>query len=228
MSNIVAVCTANVCRSPFAEVRLGQAMAGAGWLNELTVASAGIQARTDQPVCRVVMMRLKDDAPVMHSDLVSRRSRRLSTAMIDQADLILTATREQRSAVAIASPEARSRTFTLIEAVLLAEHLAAADRSPHPWPRSSAARLIALVQALNKARGSITIPSAERSVLPWQRGKRAGNDGLDIADGHHGSHRQHNRTLDLVDGAVQDLREAVDAIFSAAPQVPESPQYRVK
>ncbi len=106
---LLLVCTANLCRSPTAQVYL-QAAAERRSL-PWRVRSAGLQARDGlvppPPVQELVARR--------GHDLTGWSSSRLTDEMISEADLILTATREQRSAVARRQLSAVGRTLTLLQ-----------------------------------------------------------------------------------------------------------------
>jgi protein-tyrosine phosphatase len=105
------VCHANLCRSPLAE-RLarrafddafGPAAAGIG------TASAGIRAFDGSPMHQGSATVL-GECGVDPAGFVSRT---VSSVLLRQADLVLTATREQRSACLMMEPAAVRRAFTL-------------------------------------------------------------------------------------------------------------------
>jgi protein-tyrosine-phosphatase len=114
---VLFVCTANICRSAYAE-QLGrhllrQDLGGRGSDVETPVvfASAGTHGWTDHPV-----------EPLLAAEL-SRRgvpigefsSRPLTMEMVDQADLVLTAARSHRQFILDDRPAAEWRTFTLAQ-----------------------------------------------------------------------------------------------------------------
>jgi len=109
---ILTVCVGNICRSPLAERLLAQR------LPELTVASAGIRA--------VVGSAMESAAA---AELVERggnpdgfAARQFTAAMVDEAQLVLTATRDILNRVLEESPRGLRRTFTLVEfATLMAQ-----------------------------------------------------------------------------------------------------------
>ncbi len=110
---ILVVCTGNVCRSPLAE-RLLQAYLS----DRASVRSAGVQgldrAEMDPLAAAELARRGGDPAGF--------RSRRVTPAAVREADLVLTMTTAQRSAVLADEPTALTRTFTLRElAHLLAD-----------------------------------------------------------------------------------------------------------
>ncbi|WOP17620.1 hypothetical protein [Raineyella sp. LH-20] len=104
---ILTVCTGNVCRSPVAEFLLRHAL-GPG----VEVASAGVAALVDAPVDPPMVDRLRTGGVV---DTAGFRARRLTAAMIQEADLILAMTRDHRADVVTEVPQALGRTFTLTE-----------------------------------------------------------------------------------------------------------------
>lgn len=110
--HILVVCTGNLCRSPLAERLLHDRLDG-----RHTVRSAGTQgvdAAAMDPYAAAELERRGGDA-------VGFRSRRLQRVDVQRADLVLTMTIEQRSAVLAEEPAALSRTFTLREFAHLLE-----------------------------------------------------------------------------------------------------------
>jgi protein-tyrosine-phosphatase len=107
---VLVVCSANQCRSPLAEHQLREAARSAGldWI----IGSAGTQAQAGRSLDPDVAAVLRE----LHITPARRwASRRLDAAMIEQADLVLTAERAHRGAVAELVPDAVARTFTLLE-----------------------------------------------------------------------------------------------------------------
>ena len=104
---ILAVCTANICRSPIMEALLRARLDD----EEFEVASAGTQGWDQQPMDGMAAMEL------MRLGYSSKtfRSHAIDTYLVDSADLIVTATRAHRSAVLEITPAALRRTFTLLE-----------------------------------------------------------------------------------------------------------------
>lgn len=104
---ILAVCTANICRSPIMEALL-RARLDAG---EFEVASAGVRGWDRQPMDSMAAMEL---LRLGHS-AEGFQSHAIDAYLVDSADLILTATRAHRSEVLARNPGALRRTFTLLE-----------------------------------------------------------------------------------------------------------------
>lgn len=116
---ILTVCTGNVCRSPVMAQLFDAALGRDGW----TVVSAGTspnhgQRMTDEAVA---LSRLYGGRPNGH------RAGEISEGLIDQADLVLTATREHRAGVVSMWPRAAAYTFT---AKQFARILESEDTSP--------------------------------------------------------------------------------------------------
>lgn len=112
--SILAVCTANICRSPMVEYLLrGQLASECGTESDLRfeVSSTGIRgwdgAEMD-PLAAAELRRLGHDA-------TGFRARSFTAEHAERADIILTATTDHRRAVLQDVPHALRRTFTLLE-----------------------------------------------------------------------------------------------------------------
>lgn len=105
---ILFVCTANICRSASAEWLLREAIAACPALTGIEIRSAGTHAIEGAPGCSM--------APALVGDAADHRSTQLTPELVAGADLILTAARDHRSAVALLEPAARARTFTIRQA----------------------------------------------------------------------------------------------------------------
>ncbi len=101
---IAMVCFANICRSPYAELRARQ-LAG----DAARVSSAGIQGFAAHPMDDD----MADQLRLRGVDPDEFRSRRLTRAMVEGSDLILTMEARQRSYVLDEWPAAMKRTLTL-------------------------------------------------------------------------------------------------------------------
>jgi protein-tyrosine phosphatase len=191
-NRILFVCHANECRSPVMAGTMIAALEGAGRQDEWRVSSGGTDSRGG-PLCPVAIDVLADamDAAL----LADYRDHFVSTAIaertLERADLILTATREERAAIALRAPAARSRTFTLREAI----GLMAGDGE-------SAVDLAAYADILHERRG-LTGAASHRRFLAL----RKSNDPNDIPDVHHAALRAHRAGL-------QEVREASRVLAS--------------
>jgi len=116
---VLAVCTANVCRSPMMEALLREQLAP----GHFEVASAGVRGWDKQPMDGMAALELAR----LGASAKGFLSHPLDSYLIDSADLILTATREHRSAVLEHDPRGLRRTFTLREFAALAERVEASS-----------------------------------------------------------------------------------------------------
>lgn len=112
---ILAVCTANICRSPMVEILLRRRLDP----KHFEVASAGIQGWREAPVDSMVVLELER----FGASAEGFASRALEQQLVDDADLILTATSDHRSEVLSRYPHALRRTFTVREFASLVEEM---------------------------------------------------------------------------------------------------------
>jgi protein-tyrosine phosphatase len=110
---VLAVCTANICRSPLIEILLRARLDD----GRFEVASAGVRGWDRKPMDSMAAMEL---LRLGHS-AETFRSHPLDSYLVESADLILTATREHRSEVLAMNPQALRRSFTLLEFAALTE-----------------------------------------------------------------------------------------------------------
>ena len=119
-ATILFVCTANVCRSPTAELILRRRLAERGQ-HRLSIVSAGVSGMAGHSIDAVMGSMLAADG----IDSTRFAARRLDEGDVAESDLILTATAEHRSQILQLAPRALSKTFTLLEFTRLAGHLKA-------------------------------------------------------------------------------------------------------
>ena len=144
--DVLAVCTGNICRSPAIE-RLLAARTG------LRVRSAGTRAVVGAPVS-APMAALLSDGGIATEGFAARE---LTAEHVGAATLVVTETREHRSAVVDLDPTALSRTFTLRELVRLAGGLPDAALEEIRDARGPHARLRTLVAAAKGARATAAL-----------------------------------------------------------------------
>jgi protein-tyrosine-phosphatase len=106
--HILVVCHANQIRSPIAEFLLRRHFAASG--ASATVSSAGTHAEPDLAVHRFAAEFLRDQG----IETGNWRSRRLTDADIDNADLILTMQRQQLAFITRAVPHTARRTLPFL------------------------------------------------------------------------------------------------------------------
>jgi protein-tyrosine phosphatase len=173
---VLHVCMGNICRSPMAErlldlaVRERLAKAGATppadeLLHSHSAGTGGWHAGEEMnpPAARQVRAR--------GGDVNGFLARKLRSDLIDAADLVLTATADQQEYVVALRPDAAGRTFVLGEFGRL---LAGVDLSTLPAAEPTAnavyARGVALVEAVDAARGSSAALPTDDLDDPWGRG----------------------------------------------------------
>jgi protein-tyrosine phosphatase len=105
--SILVICTGNINRSPFAAALLRRELSD-NW----EVSSAGLTADGLEPPDRMVEAALAHDV-----DLRDHRSRLLSSADIDTADLVLCMDRTHPVPIASLNDAAVAKTFTMQEAL---------------------------------------------------------------------------------------------------------------
>jgi len=146
---VLFVCTANVCRSPYLELR-ARALAGPG--AGVDFSSAGTMGFVDRPMDPVMAATL----PAGSADAF--RSRALDHAVLADADLVLTAEQSHRSRILADQPQHLRRVFTV------GQFAAAALASPDLTGRDLLAR----------AGRRRTAPTAEQDVVdPYGQGPAA-------------------------------------------------------
>lgn len=115
---ILAVCTANICRSPLAAMLLSQTLGDEAGVE---VASAGMRAM----VGREMPPQLQLIASSCGIDPTAHRGQQVDQRIVQDADLILAMAREHRRDLVEQYPMALRRTFTLKELARVADEFAA-------------------------------------------------------------------------------------------------------
>jgi len=215
---VLFVCEQNVCRSPYMAAVTSALMAGEDG-HSFLVTSRGASARAAVPMCEVAEAHLHERGVPIGD---SHRSAPLEDEDIRWADLILTATESQRSAVALLSPAARQRAFTVREAILLSDrHLSPAERAKvRATSRRSSLRAVTAIW--NARRGTLHLPPRE---LQRRLGRRRASpeSPLEIPDRHLTGGAGHRRLfaemdadLDVLGARLEDAIGITEAVVSRA------------
>lgn len=203
---VLFLCHANVCRSRLMEHEFRAAERATG-SERWSAVSAGVAAVAGRPVCDEVRAIISpagdDDAPLA----VDRGAVLLDRDLLQSASLVITATRAERADVALLIPAMRSRTFTLREAVVLAQLEPVS--APPGRGRDGDDLLTAFAESLDQRRGSVRSED-RRSRLRWFH-RRDHSDDLDIPDAHHRRPRDHRRVLQTVQTETTALHEHLRA-----------------
>jgi protein-tyrosine phosphatase len=188
--DVLVVCTANVCRSPYVERLLRDRLSALDGGARVHVSSAGLRALTTASFDPVMAERLgglgiATDGPV---------GRPLDAAALRSADLVLTMTRAHRSAIVGQAPAVLRRTFTLRELARIARAVRSRGGAPAPGPTGEdaptddvVARLRALVVAAPALRGPTAPPDPRQD---------------DVDDPYRGPQEGYRRAVAEIDDAV--------------------------
>ncbi len=111
MQTILFVCTGNTCRSPMAAAVMQSRIEAAGKAGAVQAASAGLTAAAGEPATANAVAA----AAQQGLRLSNHRSRRLTAAMVQEADLVLTMTARHKEAVLSALPTVADKVYTFTE-----------------------------------------------------------------------------------------------------------------
>jgi protein-tyrosine phosphatase len=175
--SILVVCTGNICRSPIAEQLLRARFAASGL--DVTVSSAGTGALVGASMTPEAAQLSMNYGGVPSS----HRARELTETLVANADLVLTATRDHRQAVATLHPRASRHTYTLAQSDAGATALADSG----PLHR----RLTALVDQVAESRGFAPPPAHAEAE--------------DIPDPYRQSQEVYDRVGALLDSSVETI-----------------------
>jgi protein-tyrosine phosphatase len=192
---VLFVCTGNLCRSPLAEGLLR------AWVDDeradLTVASAGVEARDGAPMDPQSAAALRE----LGGDPTAFRSHRLTAADSTRAGLVLTMNRWHRRQVLERDPRALRKAFTLGEASRL---LPLADRTG-----------LALVPVPER-------PAELAARLHAARARRADSGADDVSDPIGRPAAEHRAMAAHVAALLRPLADVLLAVPSAPP-IPRRP-----
>lgn len=218
---ILAVCTMNICRSPNMERLLTLEIDQVPDLPQgfVSVSSAGTDALQGQPTCRIV-------SEALNLDDVGKTSVRLTSEMVQRADLVVTADSGHISKVIALNPSSRGKIFTLRQVAAYAEWItregaldvasakaSGLDVPPdmsdtkslvEPLPVELEARLDWLVVELDAARGAVS---------PEGRSEEGTYEVADIPDPHELGQRFHSDAARLIDENSRSLGNSLQKIL---------------
>ncbi|MGQ7786776.1 arsenate reductase/protein-tyrosine-phosphatase family protein [Nesterenkonia sp. K-15-9-6] len=162
---VLTVCTGNICRSPAMERLFAHVFADAAQ-EGLRVHSGGTYAHDGEDMQPPMKQRVADYG----ADADDFTARQVTAAMVEEADLILTATREHLEDVTAEVPGARARAFTIREVGRLAEHLGreavrAQLRDVVGEGATQRDRIAAVVPLLDRARQDAGRPGPDDDVV---------------------------------------------------------------
>ncbi|VVN27943.1 putative low molecular weight protein-tyrosine-phosphatase AmsI [Pseudomonas fluorescens] len=103
--NILVVCIGNICRSPTAENLLRKALEP----TDIVVRSAGLHALKNSPIEATALSVLEEHGHVPHD----HRATQLTSAGINESDLILVMEHQHINAILQMAPAARGKIFLL-------------------------------------------------------------------------------------------------------------------
>ena len=161
---VLVVCTGNVCRSPYIEHLLRAQLGDLG----VSVSSAGTLALAGEPMQDGSAELLARDG----IDADGFVARQLTAVMVEQADLVLTATREHRSEVVRSAPRGLRYTFALAD---FSDLVAGAQNPPSPWDSSlssSSATPSALAMSLSSSSSSSSDEGAVARLVALASSRR--------------------------------------------------------
>ncbi len=176
--DILVVCLGNVCRSPIAEhllrARLDTLLGERA--GEIRVSSAGARALVDQPMEESAARELL----ALGGDPRGFTASQVTSARLNRADLVLTATRGLRSRVLEDAPRALRRTFTIREFAALAD-----------------ARLL----------GAAGLPELVAEAASWRGTARLSD--YDVPDPIGRSAAAHRAVAEMLDGDVTRIAQTL-------------------
>jgi protein-tyrosine phosphatase len=165
VGRILVVSTGNVCRSPYIERRLRQLLDG----TDAVVESAGTRALVGAAIEPGSTAALA----AVGADAAGFASRQLVPALLDQADIVITATQQHRGEAVALHPRALRKTFTLGE---LADLVRDADLASEAGSATDGTPWAAVVADVARGRRGLNpARTADESDIydPYGRGPEA-------------------------------------------------------
>ena len=159
--DLLFVCTGNICRSPTAEL-IAAARLPKEHFRVHSAGTYGLEGYAIEPGAARELAALGIASEAF-------RARRITAELVHGADLVLTATREHRSAVVTLDPRALGKAFTMREFARLVD---AVGPLPVDDP-ADRARLVVAAAAEARSRHSPHRPEADDVADPYGRGAAA-------------------------------------------------------
>ncbi|MGM7679302.1 hypothetical protein [Microbacterium sp. A94] len=187
--SILVVCAANVCRSSLAELLLKRGLDDS---IRITVSSAGMRANDGDRICTMVA-ELHNDDDGWREQAGEHRTSIVTAESVENAGLVLGASREIRGDLVRLSPVARDRAFTIKEAAYLGRGFIG----------QGDVRVVEYLEHLDRARARttpLTAAGSNAKRLSLFSRTRRNSDPMSIADRHGG--RGHRETLAEVETAI--------------------------
>lgn len=154
---VLIVCTGNVCRSPYIERRLAFLTGSA-----MQFVSAGVQAVVGSAMSPGSARQLQERG----GEPMGFEARQLTSDMIDDADLVLCATRDHRRQVVQLDPRGLSKTFALADFSDLVGQVPDGPLEAGPMDRPDEGRLTRLARAAARERGTVNArPDTEAAIV---------------------------------------------------------------
>jgi len=200
MIRILAICSANMCRSPMSAGLLNRALIHAPIADKVMVSSCGLQP-VDESICEEILSRRLSEADVQAIRKLHRPTQ-LTVELAGRANLLLAADRAVRTGVVRLDPQLHSITFTLREAATLA---GAVLSDPLPHGNASARTLDWFVDQMNQARGVTGLARVENLRVSSRSWRRTLVHSHDIPDAHKEPGVPHTLVRRLLISSVDDL-----------------------
>lgn len=191
---VLFVCTGNIARSAYAAQRWNDAIAAIGLDPVACATSAGTTAQPGE--------RSTDDmvaaASATGTSLDSHQAQPLVPSLVQDATLVLGATRAHRGAAIRLHPRANRYSFAMVEFSRLATTLTS-DDLPDDFESLGADRFAAFVRTVASRRGFVPPPRS---------------DADDVADPHGRGRQAHARAVEQIDEAVVSIVASLDRCFA--------------
>lgn len=126
MPNVLFVCTANICRSPIAEALFRAGLVSRNIDSKFHVQSVGTWGKDGLPIAPEAFQALQQKG----IDIRQHRSRIVTAAILNEADLILTMERNHKEALQAEFPHKDNQIFMLSEMVYQSYDIADPMKQP--------------------------------------------------------------------------------------------------